>query len=167
MATIDALPITAAKMMNKAVRLLITGSPILLAQLEPRPVPNLEVRYRCHGKRCVSWVLTADSPRTRENVTPALILAAVRSIGDSCCSNLDIDSRSSCEASCIGWSSGEQDDGDRTYAHAGGSVGGATLLLLVPEHDLVVAGVVNISGPAARIVQRVAQVFEDHLEALE
>ncbi|MCL7960438.1 MAG: beta-lactamase family protein [marine benthic group bacterium] len=67
----------------------------------------------------------------------------------------------------IGWSSGEQDDGDRTYAHAGGSVGGATLLLLVPEHDLVVAGVVNISGPAARIVQRVAQVFEDHLDGLE
>jgi CubicO group peptidase (beta-lactamase class C family) len=67
----------------------------------------------------------------------------------------------------IGWSSGEQDDGDRTYAHAGGSVGGATLLLLVPEHDLVVAGVVNISGPAPIIVQRVAQVFEDHLEGAE
>jgi CubicO group peptidase (beta-lactamase class C family) len=67
----------------------------------------------------------------------------------------------------IGWSSDEQDDGDRTYAHSGGSVGGATLLLLVPEHDLVVAGVVNISGPAARIVQRVAQIFEDHLEAVE
>ena len=67
----------------------------------------------------------------------------------------------------IGWSSDEQDDGDRTYAHSGGSVGGATLLLLVPEHDLVVAGVVNISGPASRIVQRVAQVFEDHLEDLE
>lgn len=67
----------------------------------------------------------------------------------------------------IGWSSGEQDDGDRTYAHAGGSVGGSTLLLLVPEHDLVVAGVVNISGPAPIIVQRVAQVFEDHLEGAE
>ncbi|MGB5302335.1 MAG: serine hydrolase domain-containing protein [Gemmatimonadota bacterium] len=67
----------------------------------------------------------------------------------------------------IGWSSGEQDDGDRTYAHAGGSVGGTTLLLLVPEHDLVVAGVVNISGPAPMIVQRVAQVFEDHLEGTE
>lgn len=67
----------------------------------------------------------------------------------------------------IGWSSGEQDDGDRTYAHGGGSVGGATLLLLVPEHDLVVAGVVNISGPAPLIVQRVAQVFEDHLEDSE
>ena len=67
----------------------------------------------------------------------------------------------------IGWSSAEQDDGDRTYAHAGGSVGGATLSLLVPQHDLVVAGVVNISGPAAVIVQRVAQVFEDHLEGAE
>ncbi len=67
----------------------------------------------------------------------------------------------------IGWSTDEQDDGDRTYAHAGGSVGGTTLLLLVPEHDLVVAGVVNISGPAPMIVQRVAQVFEDHLEGPE
>jgi serine beta-lactamase-like protein LACTB len=67
----------------------------------------------------------------------------------------------------IGWSSGEQDDGDRTYAHGGGSVGGATLLLLVPEHGLVVAGVVNISGPAPMIVQRVAQVFEEHLEGHE
>ena len=56
----------------------------------------------------------------------------------------------------IGWSSGEQDDGDRTYAHGGGSVGGATLLLLVPEHDLVVAGVVNIlgSGPDDRTACR-------------
>ena len=67
----------------------------------------------------------------------------------------------------IGWSSGEQDDGDRTYAHAGGSVGGTTLLLLVPGHDLVVAGVVNISGPAPMIVQRVAQAFEEHLKGLK
>jgi len=61
----------------------------------------------------------------------------------------------------IGWASGTQDDGDRTMSHSGGSVGGTTLLLLVPEHGLVVAGVVNISGPAGDIVQRVAQVFEE------
>jgi len=64
----------------------------------------------------------------------------------------------------LGWRSAVQDDGDRTYAHSGGSVGGTTLLLLVPAHDLVVAGVVNISGPAPAMVRRVAQVFEDHLE---
>ena len=41
------------------------------------------------------------------------------------------------------------------------------MLLLVPGHDLVVAGVVNISGPAPMIVQRVAQVFEEHLKGLK
>ena len=64
----------------------------------------------------------------------------------------------------IGWGSGTQDDGDTTLSHSGGSVGGTTLLLLVPEHDLVVAGVVNISGPAAMIVQQIAEVFENHLK---
>jgi CubicO group peptidase (beta-lactamase class C family) len=65
----------------------------------------------------------------------------------------------------IGWSSGTQEDGDRTVSHSGGSVGGTTLLLLVPQHDLVVAGVVNLSGgPASNIVRRVADVFERHLE---
>ena len=64
----------------------------------------------------------------------------------------------------LGWRSAVQDDGDRTYAHSGGSIGGTTLLLLVPAHDLVVAGVVNISGPAPAMVRRVAQVFENHLK---
>jgi serine beta-lactamase-like protein LACTB, mitochondrial len=65
----------------------------------------------------------------------------------------------------IGWSSGTQDDGDRTISHSGGSVGGTTLLLLIPDHDLVVAGVVNLSGgPASNIVRRVADVFERQLE---
>lgn len=65
----------------------------------------------------------------------------------------------------IGWRIGTQQDGDRTLAHSGGSVGGTTLLLLVPAHDMVVAGVVNISGPAGEIVMQVAQVFEEALEA--
>jgi CubicO group peptidase (beta-lactamase class C family) len=64
----------------------------------------------------------------------------------------------------IGWATATQDDGDRTISHSGGSVGGTTLLLLVPAHNLVVAGVVNISGPAASIVRRVADIFERHLE---
>ena len=63
----------------------------------------------------------------------------------------------------IGWRTGVQDDGDETLGHSGGSVGGTTLLLIVPAHDLVVAGVVNISGPAADIVTRVAEVFEEHM----
>ena len=64
----------------------------------------------------------------------------------------------------IGWGSGTQDDGDRTVSHSGGSVGGTTLLLMVREHDLVVAGVVNISGPAASMVRQVAEIFEARLE---
>lgn len=64
----------------------------------------------------------------------------------------------------IGWGSGTQEDGDATLSHSGGSVGGTTLLLLVPAHDLVVAGVVNISGPAAGMVREVARIFEEHLE---
>ena len=64
----------------------------------------------------------------------------------------------------IGWRVGTQPDGDRTIGHSGGSVGGTTLLILVPAHDMVVAGVVNISGPAAEMVVRVADAFEEHLE---
>ena len=64
----------------------------------------------------------------------------------------------------IGWSTGEQEDGDITLGHSGGSIGGNTLLILVPEHDLVVGGVVNFQGPAGRIVQEVAAIFETHLE---
>ena len=64
----------------------------------------------------------------------------------------------------IGWRSGTQPDGDRQLSHSGGSVGGTTLLILVPTHDMVVAGVVNISGPAAEIVDRVADAFEGALE---
>ena len=63
----------------------------------------------------------------------------------------------------IGWRTGVQDDGDETLGHSGGSVGGTTLLLIVPAHDLVVAGVVNISGPAADITTRVAEIFEEHM----
>ncbi len=65
----------------------------------------------------------------------------------------------------IGWRTATQPDGDRAISHSGGSVGGTTLLLMVPDHDLVVAGVVNISGPAGRIVTEVANVFEAAIEA--
>jgi CubicO group peptidase (beta-lactamase class C family) len=64
----------------------------------------------------------------------------------------------------IGWNVSYQADGDIVRGHSGGSVGGTTLLILIPEYDLVVAGVVNISGPAAQIVSEVAQIFEDHLK---
>jgi CubicO group peptidase (beta-lactamase class C family) len=64
----------------------------------------------------------------------------------------------------LGWRTGRQDDGDITLGHSGGSVGGTTLLILIPEHDMVVAGVVNISGAAGQIVNGVAAAFEEQLE---
>jgi CubicO group peptidase (beta-lactamase class C family) len=63
----------------------------------------------------------------------------------------------------IGWRTYTQDDGDLMLGHSGGSVGGTTLMVIVPEHDIVVAGVVNISGPASPIVQQVAEIFETHM----
>jgi CubicO group peptidase (beta-lactamase class C family) len=64
----------------------------------------------------------------------------------------------------IGWRTYTQDDGDLMLGHSGGSVGGSTLMVMVPEHDIVVAGVVNISGPASAIVRQVAEIFEEHLQ---
>ncbi|MGD2123663.1 MAG: serine hydrolase domain-containing protein [Gemmatimonadota bacterium] len=64
----------------------------------------------------------------------------------------------------IGWRTYTQEDGDLMLGHSGGSVGGSTLMVMVPEHEIVVAGVVNISGPASAIVQQVAEIFEDYLE---
>lgn len=60
----------------------------------------------------------------------------------------------------VGWRSYPQDDGDMAVGHSGGSVGGTTLFLIVPEHEMVVAGVINVSGPAGEIVQSVARIFE-------
>lgn len=65
----------------------------------------------------------------------------------------------------LAWRTGTQDDGDVTLGHSGGSVGGTTLLILIPAHDMVVAGVVNISGSAGQIVNRVAEIFEGYLRA--
>lgn len=65
----------------------------------------------------------------------------------------------------LAWRTGTQDDGDVTLGHSGGSVGGTTLLILIPAHDMVVAGVVNISGSAGQIVNRVAEIFESYLRA--
>lgn len=65
----------------------------------------------------------------------------------------------------IAWRTYRQDDGDVALGHSGGSVGGTTLFITIPAHDMVVAGVVNVSGPAGPIVNRVAEIFEAHLRA--
>ncbi len=62
----------------------------------------------------------------------------------------------------VGWRTNLQADDDVTLGHSGGSVGGTTLFITVPEHDLIVAGVVNVSGPAGQIANRVAEIFERH-----
>jgi CubicO group peptidase (beta-lactamase class C family) len=67
----------------------------------------------------------------------------------------------------VGWSRRTDSDGDLTLGHSGGSVGGSTLLVLVPAHDLVVAGMINVSGPAVAMVRRVAAVFEEQAESRE
>lgn len=66
----------------------------------------------------------------------------------------------------VGWRTNVQPDDDVTVGHSGGSVGGTTLFITVPEHDLIVAGVVNVSGPAGQIVNRVAEIFERHLRGM-
>lgn len=65
----------------------------------------------------------------------------------------------------IAWRTDLQDDGDVTLGHSGGSVGGTTLFLTIPAHDMVVAGVVNVSGSAGAMVNQVAQIFEAHLRS--
>ena len=62
----------------------------------------------------------------------------------------------------VAWRTTIQADGDATIGHSGGSVGGTTLFITVPAHDMVVAGVVNVTGPAGDIVNRVAEIFERH-----
>jgi serine beta-lactamase-like protein LACTB, mitochondrial len=67
----------------------------------------------------------------------------------------------------MGWATWVAENGTRHIGHSGGSVGGTTLLLLSPEHDLVVAGMVNLSGgPSGRMVREIAALFEDKIESL-
>ncbi len=66
----------------------------------------------------------------------------------------------------MGWATWVAENGTQHIGHSGGSVGGTTLLLLSLEHDLVVAGMVNLSGgPSGRMVRGIAAVFEEHLDS--
>lgn len=46
----------------------------------------------------------------------------------------------------IGWRSGIDEQGNAWVGHSGGSIGGTTMLYCYPEHDLVVALIVNMSS---------------------
>jgi serine beta-lactamase-like protein LACTB, mitochondrial len=59
----------------------------------------------------------------------------------------------------IGWLTREL-DGYRLVGHSGGSVGGTAMLMMYPEHDLVVAVMSNRSGaPSATMARLIALAF--------
>jgi CubicO group peptidase (beta-lactamase class C family) len=60
----------------------------------------------------------------------------------------------------IGFATGQDDAGRAWCGHAGGSVGGTSMLLIYPEHDLVVVTLVNLSGAEMdRLAWRIADVL--------
>jgi CubicO group peptidase (beta-lactamase class C family) len=60
----------------------------------------------------------------------------------------------------IGFATGRDDAGRMWCGHSGGSVGGTSMLLIYPEHDLVVVTLVNLSGAEMdRLAWRIADVL--------
>jgi serine beta-lactamase-like protein LACTB len=62
----------------------------------------------------------------------------------------------------IGWDIVKTPSGKQVYAHAGGSVGGTSQLIVYPDSHVVVALVTNLSGGTWKTeeVQAVAEAFE-------
>ena len=62
----------------------------------------------------------------------------------------------------IGWGIVERPSGKPIYAHAGGSVGGTSQLIMYPDSRVVVALVTNLSGGTWKTeeVQAVAEALE-------
>jgi CubicO group peptidase (beta-lactamase class C family) len=60
----------------------------------------------------------------------------------------------------IGWSSGSTKAGTAWVGHSGGSVGGTTMFLIVPEKELVVVMITNMSSfGMGRTAQEVTDIF--------
>ncbi|MHC4993556.1 MAG: serine hydrolase domain-containing protein [Planctomycetota bacterium] len=60
----------------------------------------------------------------------------------------------------LGWRSGRDSAGRRTVGHTGGSVGGSTVLLIYPEHQLVIALIANQSSARwGDTAERIASVY--------
>ncbi|HJO02764.1 MAG TPA: serine hydrolase domain-containing protein [Acidobacteriota bacterium] len=59
----------------------------------------------------------------------------------------------------IGWTVGTDASGRRTVGHGGGSVGGTTGLMLLPDDDLVIAVISNMSGAPRFPTQEVVDLF--------
>lgn len=63
----------------------------------------------------------------------------------------------------IGFRSGIDDDGRNWYGHAGGSVGGTSMLLIYPDEDLVVVTLVNLgSANMDELAWKIAKVILDN-----
>ena len=61
----------------------------------------------------------------------------------------------------IGWATGKDAKGRRTFAHSGGSTGGTAFLILYPAEQLVVAVLANGDGPFVGVTPRIAALFLD------
>ena len=59
----------------------------------------------------------------------------------------------------FGWFIGVDSHGRRLWSHAGGSVGGTSLLIIQPETRVVVVGLINLSGADNDVVREVLTLF--------
>jgi CubicO group peptidase (beta-lactamase class C family) len=61
----------------------------------------------------------------------------------------------------FGWFIQQDDAGRRLLSHAGGSVGGTSLMIMQPETRVVVAGLINLTGANNEVVIEVLRRFID------
>jgi serine beta-lactamase-like protein LACTB, mitochondrial len=65
----------------------------------------------------------------------------------------------------FGWFIQQDDAGRRLLSHAGGSVGGTSLMIMQPETRVVVAGLINLTGANTEVVREVLRGFIDATSA--
>jgi serine beta-lactamase-like protein LACTB len=65
----------------------------------------------------------------------------------------------------FGWFIEQDDTGRRLLSHAGGSVGGTSLMIMQPETRVVVAGLINLTGANNEVVREVLRRFIDATSA--
>jgi serine beta-lactamase-like protein LACTB len=65
----------------------------------------------------------------------------------------------------FGWFIQQDDAGRRLLSHAGGSVGGTSLMIMQPETRVVVAGLINLTGANNEVVREVLGRFVDATSA--
>lgn len=61
----------------------------------------------------------------------------------------------------FGWFVQQDDAGRRLLSHAGGSIGGTSLMIMEPETRVVVVGLINLSGANNAVVREVLRRFVD------